>query len=318
MKIAIRDNNGYSPFDIAVLRGNLELAARILQIAQLQYAPPRNEGDVRYKMGGDSDEDSSEYSDSDSDGMDLVTETIQEEFTLDVIAEGLSAMRSSHVKPKDLLESKCDVWLFPRGGKIPDGHLGSDNPLKEKDYRFIKGRFGLIHYAIYTDNLELLDFLLTQRIQYIGRCIFPDEEFRYAIYLGRVRLLGVLLQRTCAGIPLESIVEKTGIEAAEKPKYYQGLSVHGRKRADWAKPRWDRDYSGRVGMHPLLLEAARVGNLDSVKWCLGDSPLRKYSEFALQNPEHESVQALAKADGGFDRAASRWLNTDRKFKQSGT
>jgi hypothetical protein len=44
----------------------------------------------------------------------------------------------------------------------------------------------------------------------------------------QIRLTGV-------GIPLNELIEKSGLELKPKPRYYQGLTVGGRKRADWAR-----------------------------------------------------------------------------------
>lgn len=59
---------------------------------------------------------------------------------------------------------------------------------------------------------------------------FPDEEFQYAVEQGRVELLGEIIKRTGAGLPLEHLVKHTGVEVKEKPRYYQGLTVYGKKR----------------------------------------------------------------------------------------
>jgi hypothetical protein len=59
---------------------------------------------------------------------------------------------------------------------------------------------------------------------------FPDAEFRLAVELGRVELLGEIIKRTGAGLPLEHLVKHTGVEIKVKPRYYQGLTVYGKKR----------------------------------------------------------------------------------------
>jgi hypothetical protein len=59
---------------------------------------------------------------------------------------------------------------------------------------------------------------------------FPDSEFKTAVELGRVELLGEIIRRTGAGLPLEQMVKGTGVELQVKPEYYQGLTVYGKKR----------------------------------------------------------------------------------------
>lgn len=59
---------------------------------------------------------------------------------------------------------------------------------------------------------------------------FPDHEFKRAVELGRIEMLGEIIRRTGAGLPLEHLVKDTGVELKVKPQYYQGLTVYGKKR----------------------------------------------------------------------------------------
>lgn len=60
---------------------------------------------------------------------------------------------------------------------------------------------------------------------------FPDDKyFHDAIRHGRVELLGEIIKRTGAWLPLKRLVENTGLELKTKPRYYQGLTVYGKKR----------------------------------------------------------------------------------------
>jgi hypothetical protein len=51
---------------------------------------------------------------------------------------------------------------------------------------------------------------------------------RNANFRLQIRLTGV-------GIPLNELIKTSGVELKTKPRYYQGLSVGGKKRADWAQ-----------------------------------------------------------------------------------
>lgn len=59
---------------------------------------------------------------------------------------------------------------------------------------------------------------------------FPDHLFELAIRKGHVELLGEIIRRTGAGLPLEHLVKDTGLELQARPEYYQGLTVYGKKR----------------------------------------------------------------------------------------
>ena len=63
LQIAVRDNKNNNPFSLAFLRGHLEAAKAVLEIAQAQWTPKDDEN-TRYRMTRDEDEDS--YEDSES------------------------------------------------------------------------------------------------------------------------------------------------------------------------------------------------------------------------------------------------------------
>jgi hypothetical protein len=60
---------------------------------------------------------------------------------------------------------------------------------------------------------------------------------------------------------------------------------------------------------PPLLHAALEGNIESVEWFLGDTPLRHYVEFSnMKSAQTDSrLKHLTKTAGAFERAVSRWL-----------
>jgi ankyrin repeat protein len=160
---------------------------------------------------------------------------------------------------------------------------------------------------------------------------FPDSVFNRAVELGRVELLGEIIKRTGAGLPLEHLVKDTGVELKVKPRYYQGLTVYGKKRYaplnqaplphfvwiidpqcrdDWATAgRVSVSRPGGTETSPLLL-AAFAGQIEAVEWFLSDTPLRQYLAFAKSKAARDDVRLkhLAQAPGGFDSAISKWLN----------
>ena len=62
--------------------------------------------------------------------------------------------------------------------------------------------------------------------------IFPSKSYHYAITNGKTQLLGMIIKRTGAGIPLDHLVKKSGVKINKKPRYYQGLTVYGKKGKD--------------------------------------------------------------------------------------
>lgn len=178
----------------------------------------------------------------------------------------------------------------------------------------------LFQRAIFLNDSELLHFLIAMGEDYATRNVaaevdaaakffqFKDTDFLYAIRLGRVELVKEIIKSTGSGIPLDDLVKKSGVTIQETPKFYQGLSVHGKKRADWANAGRDVQSQPADVQHPPLLHAARLGNLESVEWFSSDSVLRCYSEFTDNHRDDIRIQNLAKAKGGSEAAISRWLN----------
>lgn len=136
--------------------------------------------------------------------------------------------------------------------------------------------------------------------------IFPQWAFLLAVKDEHIELLRDMIKWTGAGLPLEHLVKETGIELQEKPRYYQGLTVYGKKRCvdtgdskrsrpltssnrkDWAAAgRGIISQSTPSGISPLLY-AAREGN--EVEFFLTDAPLRCYLEFSKSRAAKEDVR----------------------------
>lgn len=136
---------------------------------------------------------------------------------------------------------------------------------------------------------------------------FAEQDLQFAIAHGRVQLIEEIIKRTGAGMPLDHLLKKSGIVVAEKPKYYQGLSVHGRKRADWANAGRDTQCELSQEQHPPLLHAARLASLESVDWFLSDAAGRCYTQFVDDHHDDTRIQNLAKAKGGLQASITNWL-----------
>lgn len=195
----------------------------------------------------------------------------------------------------------------------------------EESYQEVAKPGNLFQLAVFLDDAILLQFLLDAAEQYAVRrggtnhepaakfYSFNEQDFHYAIQLGRVQMLKEIVRRTGAGIPLDDLVKKSGVEITKKPKYYQGLSVHGKKREDWAAAGRDTHYQAPREEHPPLLHAARLTNIDSVEWFLSDAATRAYLEFAENNKQDVRIKSLAKAKGGLQASISKWLNLRSKL-----
>ncbi|CVL06999.1 related to ankyrin repeat protein [Fusarium mangiferae] len=151
---------------------------------------------------------------------------------------------------------------------------------------------------------------------------FPIEAFMTAIRLNKTQMLSLVVKQAGVGIPLDHLL-KVSVGGVPTGGYnenavrifdmtYQGLTVYGKKRKDWAA-------AGRgMVVHPTgikaapLLHAALFGALESVEYFLSDAPYRHYSEFgkSMVAREDPRMQHFVDDPTGFERAISTWLSTD--------
>jgi ankyrin repeat protein len=312
LKITVSDQFQSSPFFIAIVRGHMEVAKAILEIAQIQYLPKTQ--DLSYTLADDNASEDSDGSDDEPENdMDRIRiysrlpESVRKQFTIDDINKISTEVRSD-VSPISLLQQVCPTGRFVQN---------------EEDYG--AGVFG---YAICTDNFELFSTLLDLAKHYQALESSNDDtdspdwftlragDFQLALRQGRTRFLAEFLRHSGTGLPLEQLVKASGVEIKEKPKYYQGLSIRGRKRKDWADSYRTGHRVTLAKTHPPLLEAVKLGNIDSVEWLLSDAPIRLYKEFAEANAHDQRLKSLSSASGGLDHAIVKWLDTRRKYQIS--
>ncbi|KAK8874319.1 ankyrin repeat protein [Apiospora arundinis] len=305
LQVAVGDTEGNNPFSLAFLKGHYEVAWAILEITQVQWAPS-DERKVRYSMPLDVDEESGERAYGESEAMDpeLFEEIIDGDFTIENIGQ-VSMQVKSNILPADLLR-----WTTPtfnlNGAKVEQYHA----------------RESLIHFAMRRNDQDKFRRLvemgryftqqrpLTPDDEETSRIYtFPEAEFLSAIKLGRVDILSGAIGSLGAGIPLEHLVKKSGVSMQVKPRYYQGLTVYGKKRSDWANAGRSLATKATGSQVPPLLTAALLGSLASVEWFISDIPMRKYIEFGNSKSAKNDprLNHLSQSPGGFDRAIIKWL-----------
>ena len=227
LKAAICDNSSNSPFSLAFLHGHHDVAKAILEIVQAQWSPVE-EDRVRYKIedeDDDSDYDSEEHdSDVSADQPRIVSEKVDRNFTIEDIGK-VSMQVKSHTKPLEILCNAAPSFVVEKGDIAKEFWTRS-----------------MFIHVLDTDNSSALNILLDMVRHFAGQKIsgdnadgddnfnFPESHFRWAVEHGKTRLLGQIIKRTGAGIPLDHLVKKSGIEVKQKPRFYQGLTVYGKKR----------------------------------------------------------------------------------------
>lgn len=227
--MAISDSESNSPFSIAFLRGHHDVAKAILEIVKAQWTP-KEEDRVRYRLRtqdiGDDEECSDEeaYSDDEDGEPEMVSEKVDRKFTIDNIGQ-VSMQVDSHLKPLDVIDASRRTFVM------------------ESDGVRVTGERSLFVHCFDTDDSAGLKLLLDMAQHWAKQKFGTDDEeesskgftlaqtdFEWALGHGKTQMLGVVIKRTGTGIPLDLLVKKSGIEIKQKPRYYQGLTVYGKKR----------------------------------------------------------------------------------------
>lgn len=332
LMVTVRDSNGFTPFALAIYRRHFEVAKMILEIANLQFKGPDDEsGKRRYTMA----DNDSEYESGDDDDNELAisSRVVDETYTFDNIA-GLQQSVGSHMSASDLLTMGAEIWcLLDLPEEQAHEKLGSSNHSNldlyvrqgyksSEAFRRLMSDKGhpsesLSRYAIVSRDRELLRFWLqcSQEASKMKRksnsssfCGFNTSDFEFALVEGFMNELRDMIKIAGAEFPLDALVKQSGVQEEEKPKYYQGLSIGGKKMTNWARERGGGNYEQALGKStPPLLQAAFQGGLTAVEWFLSDTPFRLYKEYGVNNADDPRLKILAKAHGGLDQAISSWL-----------
>lgn len=264
LKIVITDNSNNSPFSIAFLHGRFDVAKAILEIVNAQWSPA-DKDEVRYRIKQDqqddeddyySDEDASEESDSEPQ---IESRVIDKNFTIEDIGQ-VSMQVKSHITA---VQHLCDsVSTFD----VKDGEAS-----KAKWHHRT-----LFQHLMENDNVTGLKVLLDMA-QHFGeektqdkdddeatsRFTFPERDFRWAVEHGKTQMLSLIIKRTGAGVPLDHLVKKSGVEVKEKPRYYQGLTVYGKKRCVLS---YSHCSSRVLGLANRCVFTERIGQMPAEMW----------------------------------------------------
>ncbi|APA10450.1 hypothetical protein sscle_06g052200 [Sclerotinia sclerotiorum 1980 UF-70] len=303
LKIAVCDENGFMPFSIAVLRGHYDLARRIVEICLAQYHnaddEDTNKGRQRWGVTVNSSDDESEE-------LPIFSELVTDKFTIDTLEE-VSNVVKGDMLPLRMIEFYCPARRF----------------IDKDESSRLSERVDLFRYAVEQDDLKMFKFLLevateqkalTAKYEDDQQCYnLNSSVFNEALSKGRTTMLAEMIKYCGAGIPFGELVSESGVELKTKPRYYEGLTIGGKKRKDWAQPPGHiQDLNQFEGSLPPLLEAAHMGNIESVEWFMSDAPMRRYKEFAERNKNDMRVRTL-ESGKGFEKTISKWMEMNNEL-----
>ncbi|MCJ1478364.1 hypothetical protein MMC13_007044 [Lambiella insularis] len=310
LRIAVKDNKGFSPFSIAVYRGHRHLTKVIIDIANAQYEPTDDSSKPRRRYllsnGADSDDG------REDDDVSISSELVDETFTIDNVASLTKVVRSK-VPAVTMMARSADYWMFRKEHEVEARReLGcwendvlkrwiSESTDSERVWHNIwshraNKQVSLPQLAIAKRDIGLLQYLL--RIEHDARIFSSSEDnnpwilvkpqhFYFALEKGYMEFAAELIKMKGIELPMDKLVEKSGFKEEEKPKYYQGLKLYGKHKSDWAKERHGdgRQYYGRRSEESLVLRVAGDGNLAAVEWLLSDTP-------AVELALHRAIQSI--------------------------
>lgn len=202
------------------------MAKAILKIVELQNGPD----DKRYRYEPASDvedeegtsDDESELSPASLDGPRLhLAGPVDAKFTIDNIGQ-ISMQVQSTTKPMDVLLAPARCFNKP-GDELQSSSLFAF--VIQNDDR--RGFESLMNMAMHFSRQKPPG----DKGEEDGQCFsFPESIFECAIQHGRVTMLSQMIREFGAGISLDHLVKKSGVEMTETPRYYQGLTVYGKKK----------------------------------------------------------------------------------------
>ncbi|MCJ1387609.1 hypothetical protein MMC18_000452 [Xylographa bjoerkii] len=337
LHIAVVDPKGFSPFAIAICRGHLHLAKSIIEIANAQYVPSDNtKPHRRYLINNDAND-----ADVEDDDMSLYSELVDDTFTIENIA-ALTKTVGSKTPATHMLQWRAEFWMVFRAPELEakealgcltdDGVRDIVNMTDTAQawdctwHHRPNSQKSLVDLAIATRDLSLLRFLL--RIEQEARLaldkggdsfhvesLVGPSHFQFALKEGFMEIAGEMIAATGVALPLDHLVEKSGIGEVEKPKYYQGLMLYGKHKREWAQERDNGQrrhrnslFNKRISEESPILTFAGHANLAAVEWFLSDTPARLYKQYCIENKEDKRLIALSKAHGGSDKAIDDWLH----------
>lgn len=229
LKISVTDAVSNSPFSLAFLFGHYDVAWGIAEIAHAQYAPDDEE--KRYELKNDEEEgysdDDSGASSDDGDEPRIVSKAVDKKFTIENIGQ-ISMQVKSKTKALDMINWVVNTFVLTDGQLVHESANYANETLLDYLLKKCTDESVFKRYIDLIIHFGRKNFDKSKSDE--GGYSFPEDVFQKLVEKGKVGALAEVIRKTGAGIPLDHLVKRTGVEVKEKPRFYQGLSVYGKKR----------------------------------------------------------------------------------------
>lgn len=182
-----------------------------------------------------------------------------------------------------------------------------------------------LSYAIFQNDIELFRFILKLAAEtkeggtltYLNfdanlrRSRYgKSNHLRLALTLGRIEILEEIMKAVPFGIPFSELEEADEEFQMQKPQYYQGLTVYGTKRKDWASSSYPAYATNSENMQKPIQIAVYYGQLDSIKWLLSDRPFECLKAFIEAHPDDMKTKLLKKQGDGLGFLLQKGLGVE--------
>ncbi|KAL8671283.1 MAG: hypothetical protein Q9168_004223 [Polycauliona sp. 1 TL-2023] len=313
LHVSTADAKGFTPFAIALYRRHFATAKTIIGIANAQFKDPEDDNHSQRRYAIASEDESSNSDDSDSDNLDITYEIVDNTYSYDNVA-ALQESVGSRISEKEALKCVGSSWNNGMAA-LTEGR----NPYEifQETLRSNSNSYmSLSRYAIVSRDMEILRCWLQccQEAMKMKGNSRPTHvpydviDLKIALERGFVEEVAELIKNLGAELPLDALIKKSGVEKNVKPKYYQGLSIGGKKMTGWAREHGGHSAQSAMSEStPPVLQAAHAGGLAAVEWFMSDTPLRLYREYRGKHKDDERLQKLAEAPGGYEQVVGSWL-----------
>ncbi|TFK24224.1 ankyrin repeat protein [Coprinopsis marcescibilis] len=280
--------SGLTPLYAACQGRHWSTAQLVLAIAASQYKPSSDEEEVKFSTSGITlDDDSDE--EYDSDDSDVTVHKKREEKFID-IAKASSNVRSD-VHPRFLLSEARVDYRYKAPGEEKTTSKSSN----------------LIEIAILEQDLEAFSTIVTLYQSLTNPVEIPESLLDSILAIDNAEILHEFIRRSGLGLDFKEAKKATQHLPPiknDKNRVYNGLLVHGKKRADLAR-RNDPDalYDGHTD--PLLWKAANVRAHKIIEYLCTDKPLAAFRHYATKYNDNRAEQLRRVSD--LEKMLPKWL-----------
>ncbi|CAG9972479.1 unnamed protein product [Clonostachys byssicola] len=344
--ISIQDDQYNCPFSLAFFRGHREVAAAILDIVRTQWAPSEESNQTfrrprlrrrtttpSYRGSGSPGHSEMELDSGDALSQlgPIILSEDEDNMSINEDLDPEPEPNTSEMTPIRILRQEWQmIHLVEEKWQPGLRQTLFDSCVSRND---VAGLEFLIRLARYWTSKKLPDEPVDEILAYHdpidkkeqdGIFTLSEAESQTVLNEGNLELVHLVMRKIGAGLILDDLVRRSGENLEQKSEYYQGLTVYGKKRKDWAnivpsgERRRPRDrlldtskkdtHTNDVGVAPVI-HAVRSGHIEIVKLFLSEAPLQLYADFARSDAaaDNPKILHLLQSKAGFELTVSEWL-----------